>query len=46
MKTLRRILLWAALVGSLKTCAVTYQGEFGNYTATPEGVTIRPHYAK
>jgi hypothetical protein len=46
MKTKLKFLLVFALAGSMKMCAVTYQGEFGNYTATPGGLLIQPHYAK
>lgn len=46
MKMTYKLLMYLALVGSMKTCAVTYQGQYGSYTATPNGLLIQPHYAK
>jgi hypothetical protein len=39
---------WIIIAACLTGCVpnVTYKGKYGDYTATPEGVTIRPHYAK
>ena len=47
MKMTYPLLMWLAVAGSMKSCAVTYQGQYGTYTGTSDGeITITPHYAK